>query len=54
MRGPIISTERSKQTPVRSPTPPHSTAPEIIRVLYPSYGPLLNPNSWSLSQPQDF
>jgi len=38
MRGPIISTERSKQTPVMGPAPQNPIAPEVIRVSYPSYG----------------
>jgi len=37
IRGPVISTERSKQTPVRGPAPTQTTAPEIIRVPYPGY-----------------
>jgi len=39
MREPIISTERSKQTPVRDPAPLQTTTPRIIRVPYPNYGP---------------
>jgi len=38
MRGPVISTEKSTQTPLRGPAPPHTTAPEVIRMTYPSYG----------------
>jgi hypothetical protein len=39
IRGPIISNERPKQTPMRSPASTHPTAPSVIRVPYPSYGP---------------
>ncbi|AES67478.1 hypothetical protein MTR_2g094150 [Medicago truncatula] len=39
MRGPDISTERSKQTLMRGPAPAHPTAPGLIRVSYPGYGP---------------
>jgi len=39
IRGPVISTEKSTQTPVKGTTPPHPTAPEVIRMSYPSYGP---------------
>jgi hypothetical protein len=38
MRGPIISTKRSKQTPVRGPAPPHPPTSGVIRVPYPIYG----------------
>jgi len=38
MRGPVISTERPKQTPVRGPAPQNPTTPGVIRVSYPSYG----------------
>jgi len=38
IRGPIISNERPKQTPVRGPVPAHPTTHGIIRVPYPSYG----------------
>jgi hypothetical protein len=51
-RGSIILIERSKQTPVRGLAPAHPTTPGLIRVSYPGYG--LNPNSWSLSQHQNF
>ena len=39
IRRPIISNERPKQTPVRGPAPTHPTAPGVIRVPYPNYGP---------------
>jgi len=39
IRGPVISNERPKQTPVRGPAPSHPTAPGVIRVPYPNYGP---------------
>jgi len=39
MREPVISTEKSTQTPVRGPAPPHPTTPGVIRMPYPSYGP---------------
>jgi len=39
MRGPQISNGRHKQTLVRGPTPQNPTAPGVIRVSYPSYGP---------------
>jgi len=39
IRGPIILNERPKQTPMRGTAPAHPTAPDIIRVPYPSYGP---------------
>ena len=39
LRGLVISTKRSRQTPVWGPAPPHPTAPGVIRVPYPSYGP---------------
>jgi hypothetical protein len=38
MRGPIISTKKSTQTPVRGSAPPHPAAPGVIRMTYPSYG----------------
>jgi len=31
--------ERPKQTPVRGLAPSHPTAPSVIRVPYPNYGP---------------
>lgn len=37
--GPVISNERPKQTPVRGPAPSHPTAPGVVRVPYPNYGP---------------
>jgi len=48
IRGPIISNERPKQTPVRGLG--------VIRVPYSNYGSSvqLNLSSWSLSQPSDF
>jgi len=39
IRRPIISNERPKKTLVRGPAPTHPTAPGVIRVLYPNYGP---------------
>jgi hypothetical protein len=39
IRGPIISYERPKKTPVSGPAPSHPTAPGVIRVPYPNYGP---------------
>jgi len=39
IREPVISNERPKQTPVRGPAPSHPTAPGVIRVPYPNYGP---------------
>jgi len=38
IRRPIISNERSKQTPVRGLAPTHPTDLGIIRVPYPNYG----------------
>ena len=38
IRGPIISNERPKKTPVRDPAPTHPTAPAVVRVPYPNYG----------------
>jgi len=38
IRGPIISTEKSMQILVKGTVPPHPTAPEVIRMSYPSYG----------------
>nr|ABD28298.1 hypothetical protein MtrDRAFT_AC147774g9v1 [Medicago truncatula] len=38
IRGPIISNERPKQTPMRV-LHQHPTAPGVIRVPYPNYGP---------------
>jgi len=37
--GPIISNERSKQTPIRGPASAHLTALGVIRAPYSSYGP---------------
>jgi hypothetical protein len=37
MRGSLISTEKSMQTPVRCSAPPHPIAPRVIRMTYPSY-----------------
>jgi len=39
MRGPVLSIERSKQTPVRGSAPAHPTTHGLIRVPYPGYGP---------------
>ena len=39
MRVSVISTKKSTQTPVRGLAPPHRTAPRVIRMSYPSYGP---------------
>jgi len=39
IRGPIISNERPKQTPVRGPAPSDPTALGVIRVPYLNYGP---------------
>lgn len=39
IREPIISNERPKQTSMRDPAPAHPTAPDVIRVPYPNYGP---------------
>ena len=39
MRGPVISNDVHKQTPLRGPTPQNSTAPGVIRVANPNYGP---------------
>jgi len=39
IKGPIILNERPKKTPVRGPVPARPTAPGVIRVPYPNYGP---------------
>jgi len=39
MRGPVISNDRHKQTPLRGPAPQNPTAPRVIRVSNPNYGP---------------
>jgi len=56
MRWLVISTQRLKQTPVKGSAPQNPTAPGLleyhIQVIVNPF--LLNPNSWSLSQPQDF
>jgi hypothetical protein len=38
MRGPVISNDRHKQTPLRGPAPQNPTAPGVIRVPNPNYG----------------
>ena len=38
MRGPVISNDRHKQTPMGDPAPQNPTALEVIRVPYPNYG----------------
>jgi len=38
MRGPVILTKKSTQTPMRGPAPPHPIAPGVIRMSYPTYG----------------
>jgi len=47
MRGPIISTERSKQTLVRGSAPPRLIAPELLEYYIQVMGHpiLLNSNS---------
>jgi hypothetical protein len=40
MRGPVIhSNDMHKQTPLRGPAPHNPTAPGIVRVPNPNYGP---------------
>jgi hypothetical protein len=39
LRGPALSADRLKQTPMRDPAPAHPTSVGIIRVPYPTYGP---------------
>jgi len=39
LRGPVLSADRPKQTPMRGPAPAHPTPAGIIRVPYPTYGP---------------
>jgi len=39
MRGPIISTERSKQTQVKGHAPTQTTTRGLMRVPYPGYKP---------------
>jgi len=39
MRGPVISNDRHKQTPLRGPAPQNPTDPGVIRVPNPYYGP---------------
>ena len=39
LRGPVLSADRQKQTPMRGPAPAHPTPAGIIRVPYPTYGP---------------
>jgi len=39
LRGPLISTDRPKQTSARGPAPQNPAAPGVITVPYPSYGP---------------
>jgi len=39
MRGPVISNDMHKQTPLRGPTPQNPTVPRVIRVANPNYGP---------------
>jgi len=39
LRGPVLSTDRPKRTPMRGPAPAHPTPAGIIRVQYPTYGP---------------
>jgi hypothetical protein len=39
MRGPVISNDMHKQTPLRGPAPHNPTALGIIRVPNPTYGP---------------
>jgi len=37
-RGPVISNDRHKQTPMRGRAPQNPTAFGVIRVPYPNYG----------------
>jgi len=46
MRGPVISNDRNKQTPMRDRAPQNPAALGVIRVLYPNY------RSSSSTQPQ--
>jgi len=39
MRGPVISNDRHKQTPLMGPAPQNPTAPGVIRVPNPNYEP---------------
>jgi len=39
MRRPVISNDMHKQTPLRGPAPQNPTAPGVIRVANPNYGP---------------
>jgi len=56
MRGPMISNDRHKQTPLRDPAPQNQMLLELLEFQIQISGhPLLhNPNTWSLSQLQDF
>ncbi|AES68634.2 hypothetical protein MTR_3g010980 [Medicago truncatula] len=38
MRGPMISNDMHKQTPLRGPAPQDPTALGVIRILNPNYG----------------
>jgi len=38
IKGPVISNDRHKQTPLRCPAPQNPTAPAVIRVSNPNYG----------------
>jgi len=38
MRGPVISNDRHKQTPLRGRAPQNPNAPGVIRVPNPNYG----------------
>ena len=38
IKGPVISNDRHKQTPMRGPAPQNPTALGVIRVPYPNYG----------------
>jgi len=39
LRGPVLSADRPKQTPIRGHASAHPTPTSIIRVPYPTYGP---------------
>jgi len=39
MREPVVSNDGHKQTPLRGPTPQNPTAPGVIKVPNPNYGP---------------
>lgn len=45
MRELVISNDMHKQTPLRGPAPQNPTAPGIIRVPNPTYGPYASTQS---------